>query len=363
MSQHWLRIDERIRAFAVVNVVRSMTATLTVVGVLLLDEGVFELVMITSAFELMIALPLLAGMLRRHGVCAPDWSLLRQFLRFGLPLVPLMFSMQIIHFSDRLFILEYFSMVEVGVYSVVYTLCHDFLFGLYRPLSTMYPVKAAELYNTRDFDGLNRLFDYTTRAGLALLLPVLAGISVLREPLLLVLTKDEFLPGASVMGLIGFSFVCVLAAGAFSQSLRLVEKQHLATWTMVVAAAVNLILNAVLVPVHGILGAALATAASFLLNLVVMIVFAMRLLPLHFDMAFTLKAASASIVMAVAMWAAAPVGALPLLLTTLSGGILYVIVMLLVRALSAEECVVLLRNGNLANLTRYRVVRFIIGLS
>jgi len=105
----------------------------------------------------------------------------------------------------------------------------------------------------------------------------------------------------------------------------------------ILAAALNLGLNILLVPRIGILGAAITTLIAFSLALGAISYYSFKEFKFSIDWHFIIKSLIASAVMSLAVWLMAPQGNLDTILTVVAGVIIYGVVLLLLRGFSKEE--------------------------
>ena len=84
----------------------------------------------------------------------------------------------------------------------------------------------------------------------------------LAEPAVRLLYSDEYLEAATVLRLLSWSAALVLLRGTFRQTLAAVGHQRLDLYCAVTGSAANILLNLILIPRYGLLGAACATILS-----------------------------------------------------------------------------------------------------
>lgn len=165
---------------------------------------------------------------------------------------------------DRVMLKAMISEEAVGYYSCASTISTFWAFVLVAIIDAAKPVILAKFSeNKRAFEvGLIRLY------GTILYLSALAtvGLSLLSKPLILIMFGKDYLPAQGTL--------CVLTCGtAFAylgvaRSIWLVPhgKQKFAKYIAACGATGNLILNLLLIPRLGILGAAIATVSTQIFN-------------------------------------------------------------------------------------------------
>ena len=186
---------------------------------------------------------------------------IKHALKFGAPLIPHTLSVFLISMTDRIFITNMVGLADTGIYTVGYQV--GMVIGLMAvSFNTAYvPWLFRRLKTDRRED---RLFVVRFTYGYFMLL--LIGVATLSwvGPL-----GIRVLMGAEYGGATGYVFWCALGY-AFNGMYLMVtayifysEKTHLLVWVTFLAAALNAVLNYLLIKVNGPLGAAQATTVTF----------------------------------------------------------------------------------------------------
>jgi len=152
---------------------------------------------------------------------------------------------------------------EVGVYRVVTQLAISLLFAL-NALQMVVQPYFSEFYTSGERARLQKLV--TMSSNILLLVSILASVVLIIFPgfLLSMLFGEEYREGAIALQVLvaGLVFKAVLGFGA--TLLMMAGQEHLTMKITGIAAASNIILNLILVPSFGMLGAAVSTALTFI---------------------------------------------------------------------------------------------------
>lgn len=362
ICRQWYRIQNKAKIYSAINIAQSLSTAFLAAGVAIFKGDIFELVVLTTSAEAVIAAVLLIHIAIKWGFERPDITILSRFLKFGLPIMPAGYAMWILNASDRLFLGYYGTMADIGVYSVVYGFGYILITLFFNPIYLMYPPKAAELYNQGNLIELSRLFKYSTKAALGLLIPAMIGFSILAIPVLSILTTPEFLRGAQLAPLVTLGYVFHMMGSYFAVSLGLMHKQIWGTISTFIAAGSNIALNFLLIPIIGITGAAIATCISFGVQMVINIVLGSRYIQLDFDWRFFGKVAFSSFVMGAVISMIKPTGIVYLLLAVLLGLLIYLFMMIITRAADSEEIEAVISYLHLDWLKKYPLIRSFFGI-
>ena len=189
-----------------------------------------------------------------------------KILKFGLPMVPSALAMWIITSTDRLFINFYYSTNIVGIYAVAakFALFIGFSMEIFR-LAWM-PISLDVMHAPEGPDVFRAISRFYVGVGMAGII-VLTALS---PKLLQWFTVPAFYPAYPIVGVLAFSaiffgFYLISSAGVWKA-----EKTWWVTVALMVAAVLNIIFNALLVPAYAGMGAAIASAMAMFIGNVVL---------------------------------------------------------------------------------------------
>lgn len=300
--QNWFRIKNNARLLSISTLLGALLNVVAIAAMLIRNESVYELILYTLLGEIILICILAFVITRAYGWLSPDFALVIPMLRYGLPLVPGGFAIWGLNYMDRLFLLHYSSLKEVGIYAVAYSAAYRIIPIFFKPWRVMFSNSASELFDRGNNQVLQRLFDRSAGLSFALSVPASIGIFVLGSPLLKILATDEFLSGQPVLFFVSSGYIFLALQSYYATALGLIHKQVISTWINFVALFANIALNLLLVPSFSITGAAVATSLSFLICLVLSYYFTSKLNILKTNMVFPLKIIIASIFMGLAVF-------------------------------------------------------------
>jgi O-antigen/teichoic acid export membrane protein len=276
-----LRVEERIRAYAVASVINvGLTIAASVVLVVGLGQGARGLLLgnYGAATLVLIALwwtmreRLLAGRLRRP----ESWGAL---LRFGLPTVPAEASVYALSIVDRYYIYHDRSPALAGLYSIAVKLAGAVAF-LVRAFQYAWPPLA---YSVSDDREAARLYGLVTTYYLLVSGWVVAGLALEGRWVLRLLAAPAFfgayraLPWVALgWALYGLWVVFLVIAGR----VRVTMRNFPASIAGLVA---NVVLLVALVPSLGLAGAGIALCGAYVVMLTVMHLLTRRAFAVAFE--------------------------------------------------------------------------------
>ena len=239
----------------------------------------FMLSVMLSDFLSGLSVWLIAGHDRFFSFRFVDKELLEVMLRFSLPLIPTAILWIITGFSDRLFLRHMVGKSEAGVYSAAAKVPN-----LVSMVSTVF-YQAWNMSAIAENNSRKRSEFYTQVYDAYQALLVLASGSIIAfdrilSALLIRTDKDPAYGSAYLYTPVLVIAVLLMCCNQFLSSIYTVSRQTKNSfWTSLIAAALNLLLNAILIPLFGVNGAIAATVASYLACYMVRIVDTRRLIP------------------------------------------------------------------------------------
>ena len=253
-----LRAEDRRRAYltsSIANVV--LTVALTVVLVVVFDEGARGLVLGNYAASAVVLIGLWCIPPRRIGLPRP--GMLRPLLRYGLPTVPADASVFALNVVDRTWLQHAQGVEQVSLFSASVKVA-TVVIVVVRGFQAAWPPLA---YSIVDDDEARRFYAVVTSAYIAVIGLAVAGLTLLGRPIVDVLTAADFhgayraLPWLALgWALYGLVLVFTVIAGR----ARVTTRNFPAALAGLVT---NVVLLALLIDPLGIRGAAIALCGAY----------------------------------------------------------------------------------------------------
>lgn len=262
-GQRYYRISLRIGAFSAIDAAEAVMTAGIALWVVLAGRDLLSLVLALIAGEAFLGVIVLAMVVIHLRPSLPRLAILRRYLRFGLPLVPTGWFMWVVNLSDRLFLVHYRGLGEVGVYALSYGLALMLVDVFFSAIWVTFPPAAAALFNSGDNSALRATTAVAARLGLLLTGAAIAGFSALAPSVLTVLATPVFAKAWFVIPIVALGYLLMIMASFPMTGLELAQKTPVILAIHFGAMVVNVILNVVLIPRFGILGAAVSTLAAF----------------------------------------------------------------------------------------------------
>lgn len=251
---------------------------------------------------------------------------LRAYAAFGYPIaVGLSFAL-ILSSTDRFLLAAFMDEAAVGAYHAAYSIANRTLDVLFIWLGA---AGAPALVMALERGGAERLGEAAREQAATLLLiglPAAAGVALVARPLAEVLVGAD-LRGAATLVTPWIALSALLSGLTIyyvNQGFTLGRRTGLLLPAMAAPAAANVLLNLILIPRFGVLGAAWATAAAFAVGLGVSMILTRRAIALPIPWEALTRCGVATAVMAAVVSQAPPLGGLvELILDATLGVIVY----------------------------------------
>lgn len=170
-------------------------------------------------------------------------------------------------YSDTVMISYYLSNDDVGVYRVIFQFSIVALF-IANSLSNVLWVNVSKWGKINETRLIEESLSRALSFSLLLAMPILAGGILLGNKLLYFFYGGEFAKGYSILIVLLFVQIVSIFQGFFLSYLSALDRQKYAFKVTAVSGSVNVVLNIILIPMIGIIGAAIATLVTLMLNAV-----------------------------------------------------------------------------------------------
>ena len=268
-----LQAEERSKLFVTLNVATLVvTLSLNIWFVVVIRWGVRGVLLGNLAATSVLSVGLGAYMMRRVGVHFSTEQF-KKLARFGAPLAVATLGSFVLTYSDRYFLNHYTGTQAVGIYSLAYQF--SFL------LSTLTVIPFGQIWEPRRFaiakrpearEIYRRMFVYFN---LALFAGSIAIVLLVKD-VLAVMVAPAFLPAYKLVPILLLTTIIQQWTAFCNLGLFLTNSTKLIAVSAIIAVIADLLLNLLLIPRYGMLGAAWATTAAYALRFAIIYVLAQQ---------------------------------------------------------------------------------------
>lgn len=334
----FFRATHRIFLYSFLQLAETLAEVALATVLVLEGMGLEAVIYSFLLIRLLLFVFTLAIIISEIGFSIPDFSLVWPYMALGLPLVSSNFFSWVLSSSDRYFIGFFLGASQVGIYSAAYGIS-TVISMLVSPLYTILFPTTSRLWEEKRLSDLRTHFSYTLKYSLMLIVPAFFGVSVLSSQVLVLMTTQEFASVSyMVVPVVALATIFYFSVhGIYSLVFTLVKKTYLVAVIMGFGGVVNIALNIILIPWLGIMGAALATLASFVFVGTASFVLSQQYFKFPIDVGFVLKSIVASAAMAAVLWAWHPMGVLRIFVSIPVGACIYFFILFLLGGFKTKE--------------------------
>ncbi len=202
----------------------------------------------------------------------PHPGLFKEVFGFGLPLIFFVIGNKIIDSIDLLVLTYFRSLTEVGIYSIVLPTAGLCLF-FYRPIAVVLIPLGAELWAQGQAAKLRELFQRVYHYLFVLVMPLVILFFIQGSFILSFLFGPKYADGTMALRLILLGVFFFGLAHINISALIGIGNSKKSGKVMLYGALINFVLNVILIPFWGMIGAGIATLVSYLFCYVLSLVY------------------------------------------------------------------------------------------
>lgn len=228
--------------------------------------GYFESSLITNFLVLCLIVPFI----KKYVSFSINISYLKQLLRLGFPYIFSTISIWTLEVSDRFLLNHFIGEAAVGIYSLAYRFANLFVVFLLNPSALFWQPYFFSYNAEKTREEVKRLLNrsliyfFVISCFLYLIISLGSG-DVLRIITSLFGANDEYLRSVSLIPLLTLGPFFYLLSRQASNALLVAKKPEFTAIAACIAAALNVGLNFIFIPLWGTIGAAITTVLAYLL--------------------------------------------------------------------------------------------------
>ncbi len=240
--------------------------------------------------------------LRRQQILALgefDHDLFRVSIAFGIPMMATEICWLILDAGDRFLVQGYLGAKQLGYYAAAYNFSTYIRESLSTPIGLAFFPICMELWvakgreRTQAF--LSRCMDQFILAGVGLA----CAVSLTSRDVIQILASPKFMEAHRLLPYLVIGQLISAVAMFQGAGLKIYKRTYTLARTVFLASVLNIVLNIILLPRIGLLGAAIATLAAYIFSTTLFAWESQKLLPLHMEWAAWIR----YVLVGIATWA------------------------------------------------------------
>ncbi|MBI3812640.1 MAG: flippase [Nitrospirae bacterium] len=287
------------------------------------------------------------GLLDRSARLAP--KVRSEITKFNLGVTAMNFLDAIVWQRSEVFFLGKFrSLQEVGFYSLAFGFTTTAVSFFASSISNVLIPIHSQAFGTKDHDGMGRIYQKSIQYLSLVSLPLAIGGAVLADRIVLMMYGAQYLPAASAMAILFLSSAGARIGAGLASVMYSANLVHIKIYTALIWTVLNITLDLLLIPNHGVMGAVIANSTTQLLGVFTGPFIIYYFFRFSFPIAAFLRAAASALMMGAVVWLLK--GFFPgtggLLALVAIGAVIYLVMVVLFRAVSSGDVDVLIRIGD-----------------
>jgi O-antigen/teichoic acid export membrane protein len=188
----------------------------------------------------------------------------RELIVFSLPLLLVSAMWMLISWTDTLMLGFFDTTHNVGIYNVALPTAR-LLYVIPIAFTTIFLPVASGLFSTGRTEEMKSIYRIVTKWIFYLMFPAVLIFSLFSRQIINIFFGANYISGNVSLIVLSAGFFVLAILSISNNILITMKKTKTVAFHTIAAAVLNVTLNALLIPVYGIYGAAIATASSFVL--------------------------------------------------------------------------------------------------
>lgn len=209
---------------------------------------------------------------KRRGVrlTMPSMHVFSKYARYGLPLLPGVLASVVSLGADKYVVSYYLGLKQVGIYGVCFALS-AVVFFLTGPINDVLFPELSELYDTERWPLFRERFQSVQKFVFGFACGAAVILAVFPRQILMIVAPAEFAAGKTTLAVLGVQGVFMALVLLYVVILNTRLRVWSTTWFWVFSGAAIILLDVILIPRMGIVGAALSQLVATAAGAVVLI--------------------------------------------------------------------------------------------
>lgn len=334
---NFYRASEKIKRHSILSICQVLINVFLVSYFVIIERNIYGALVGILLKAIIINMIMIADIILEIGIKVPTFEYIKSDFNFGIPSVPGYISTWIVNSSDRYIISILLGSSFVGYYSPGYTLGNMITLFI-APLFFLLPMITSKYYDKKDFGEVKKILSYSLKYYLMITIPASFGISLLSKNILQILTTVQIAEESYMIApLVALSMIFYGSFVIIQQIIIMDKKTKVIGKIWILSSVINILLNFLLIPLIGILGAAIATAISFLLSLILISYFSFKIFTFNIDFKFIFKSIYSSIIMSSILILINPKEIFEIIFAIIISSVIYFITMLVCKGFGKNE--------------------------
>lgn len=319
-----MRLQDKPKMFVVTNIVRLLfILLLTIFFLSSLQTGLKGIFMAQLAGNIIYMLIVTPYSIKNF-VPVFNTKALKEMLHFSLPLLYASFSALVILMADKYILKTSSGLASTGIYSFGYKIGNTVYYFFVESVNlALSPIVYSLMYEENNKRFFSKIMTYLALIVLFLVI----GVSLFSRELIFLLARNpDYYEASNIIAIIAFSALFLTIKDTSVRVLSIAKKTRIISSIIIIISMLNLVLNAILIPIFDIYGASFAYLITYFVYSLLVYWFAQKHYFIPYEVRkIILMAVVAILIIAVSQFFLSEVSALTIFLKILLMGVFPVV--------------------------------------
>ena len=258
-----LKILRKIKTLSIIKIAEGYGLVILYASILFNGYGLIYILYSYLFVKIGIIIFLIIYLWPKTGIKWPKFSFIKRIFFLWLTYATFSISFWIVNLSDRYIIVYLLGASSMGIYSAAYAI-GSIPHMISSLINFIMLVALSELYDKGEFEKVKTHLRYSAKYFFGLTIPFMIGSIFCSKELLRILSTEEISSnGWFIVPIISISYLFLGIYNLLNYILFITKKTKILAVVWIVAMPLNIILNFLIIPYYGLIGAAITTALSY----------------------------------------------------------------------------------------------------
>lgn len=257
-----IRMQEKGMQYSLYNILTRIFIMILTIGLLLYYQRTYTSIVLGTMLSQIISCIILMIMSRNQFDFKNDnidLALIKNMLKFGLPILPSVIIVWVLNSSDRLVLNQYSTINEIGIYFAAMKLVTAL--NMIQSIFATFWVPMAYRWHEENVE--KEQFEKVSY-GLGIFMGMIFIGVLLCKKIMIMILSPEYSEAQYILPFLLFSPIMYTMSETTTLGIAFSRKTHFNIWVSLIAAVANLSINFALVPYIGGVGAAMGTGIAYI---------------------------------------------------------------------------------------------------
>ncbi|MDB8567898.1 lipopolysaccharide biosynthesis protein [Turicibacter sanguinis] len=257
-----IRMEEKGIEYSLYNILTKIFIMILTIGLLLLYQKTYTSIVLGMIISQIISCSILMILLRKQLVFwkeSFDSKLIKEMLKFGLPILPSVLIVWVLNSTDRIILNQYCDIQEIGIYFAAMKLVTTL--NMIQSIFSTFWVPLAYRWHE---EGVEKEQFEKVSYGLGIVMGIVFISVLFFKSIMIMILAPDYSEAQFILPFLLFSPIMYTMSETTTLGIAFSRKTYFNILVSLIAAVINLSINFLLVPYVGGIGAAIGTGIAYI---------------------------------------------------------------------------------------------------